>query len=815
MKKSYILILCLSLLAFSVFAPAGEIIEKYWERACGVQSEQDDVRSLAVWAEGDLLATINRTSGPDAIRLFNATTGLMEEVIESLDMTGIPEELYAVVSGDFSEDGAFFACSLSHQAGVNLRVYYWATVEAVPVQILNQTYSTRLGDALDVIGKVGDNSVSILIGGNSDASQPVRITYNGTSWTASTLANAVRAQDIAQVAGGGFYATYAGGDIIRYNADGTSDETIVTGAEAQTSIAVDSTRNLIYAMGYAPGSNYLSVYDLATGDLLADLSADPLDFLGDFSGTANGSSGVAMVEYPGGTYIYAMSERMGCARYSYSTQLTVGAGGDFASIQEAISSYCLTGGTNTDVVMPLVISIDPTGGPYDEAISLIMSSTGYGDIAGDLVLKSAGPGKAVVKLQKGDPTRDDGLPVFQDIANVIFKNLILCHSQTNPLTRDLVVLSESSNNSQMNWVEFYGCILTDITEAGDPMITSAADAFLEPVPSGSPTNVDGRTNLRFGVRYGVSAQVTFSQSLFMEQCVNYRSRHMNYIYMNGAPTQARFHNTIFSHGSAAGIFSISWSDGAKLIVTGDDQTNRVATGDTINCSAIYEFNRRLFYDYSSGIHTRNSEHKLVLVVKNTIITTSRDHTQSRAISSYASNDVPAGGQQGHNTDIFKIHDVIIDVPRIAIMDDVSNDPATAMDIRRTTIRTPLRGIQFTGDSSSTAYVTDSIIADCTAVFYREATDPTVNVVLTHCGIPLEGPYAVGEVISGNVNLIESNTVYADPMFITTNILSPSYFDVRGHHYANAASDGGPLRGGGNFIGGTETSVDPLSWECYR
>ena len=96
----YVLIL-LSFLALGINAGAVEEVEKYWERACEVHAASDNVRSLAIYPDGDLLATVDRQSGEDAIKLFNARTGLREEIVEALDMTGIPSSVYSVCAGDF------------------------------------------------------------------------------------------------------------------------------------------------------------------------------------------------------------------------------------------------------------------------------------------------------------------------------------------------------------------------------------------------------------------------------------------------------------------------------------------------------------------------------------------------------------------------------------------------------------------------------------------------------------------------------------------------------------------------------------------
>jgi len=792
-KRIVLLSVLLTLAVSSSNGYAAETVEKYWERGCGVDNTADNVRNMAVWPGGDILATINRTSGPNAIQLFNATTGLMEEVIEHLDMTGIPETTYGVVAGDFSGDGAFFACSLSYQAGTNLAVYYWATLDATPVKILDQAYSTRLGDALDVRGEVSDNSVSILISGNNAASLPVRITYDGSTWSAAALANPVRAQDIHQVAGGKFYATYSGGDIVRYNADGSVDVTAVSGSGAQSSLAVDETRALIYSMGYYSAgtstfTHHLKVYDATTGALLADLSADPLDVLGNFTGTANGSSAVEVVEYPGGTYIYALSERMGCARYSYSTLLTVGPSGDFPTIQSAISSYCITGGTQTGAIKPLVIAIDPAGGPYDEAISLQASAAGLGDIAGDLVLKSAGSAKAVVKLQEGDVPGDDGLPIYQNTANVILKDLVLCPSMSSAFADDLIVMAEIASNAVNNWIEFYGCIITDIDQSGTPMIQSAANALIDPVTPGSQM-VDGDTNFRFG-----GSGFSFSHSLFMEQTVNYGSRHLNYIFLNGDGCQARLHNSIISQCKVAGIYVNSLAAGSQLIITGDSVKNGIVTGDSINCSAIYEFNRRLFYDYAAGIHARDCANTLLLVVKNSVIRSTQDHTQTRGISTYA-------GGKAHLTDVYKVHDVIIDVPNYGIMDEAANASGTETDIRRATLITPTRGLSYSGTTPATVHVTDTIFARCsTEGAVCKPADSVLNVILTNCGLPAVGANAIGAATSGFVNATIVDSVTADPDFASTDPASDEYLDVLSLDYQNAASDGSHLSGAGDWAG---------------
>lgn len=800
MKKLVSLLIIFSLMMLCINAVAAEKIEKLWERACEVPAGGDAVTSMAVWSEGDVLATIDRNAEANAIKLFNSVSGLREEFTEQLDMTGVPTAVNSIYSGDFSEDGTFFACSLSDVSGADLEVFYWADIDSAPVKILdNAYYGYRLGDALDVIGQVSDNSVSIMIGGNSASSQPLVITYPGSTWTSASLSNTVQAQDICQVSSGQFYATYAGGDIVRYNADGSVDATLVTGAENQTSVAVDEANGFLFSVGYAATSintNHLKVYDLATGTLLASGSGDPINVNSALG--ANGTSAVEVVEKAGGTYVFAMSENNGCARYSYSTNLLVASsGGDFTTIQGAISSYC-TGGANAGAVKPLLIEISTNGSPYDEAISLDQSATGSGDIVGDLILKGVGPSKPIVKVQNGGGIGgDDGLPILQDAANVILKNLVICPSQSGTtLTDDLIAMTESSANTTMNWYEIYGCILTDINTSGAPMITATSQALDEPPATRGSEMVDGDSLFR--------TQASSSLSYFMEQSVVYYNPHLSYMIVGGdADAEIRLHNCIVSQSRPAAIYSVSYDTQHALIITGDDQTNGILSGNTINCSALYEFNRREFY-YGSGIDTRGSSAKLVVILKNAIVHTTQNNLNCNGINTI-------GDGLGQNTDIYKIHDVIFDVTgNGAIRDEFVYDAANATDIRRCTLKAinECIYIENTSAASTSISVIDSIFADATGAI-RTTCSNAVTVSLTNCALPGDGPNAIGSIAIADgsgvaPNLTETNCIYTDPEFTSTDPLLGTYLDPVGAAYAGAALgddlSGDDLGGGANYAG---------------
>lgn len=306
MKK--VAILSIILFAVATVASAQPVVvEKYWERLCGVDTATDNVRNLAVWP-GDstlpveMLVTLHRGAAADAIEIYNPQSGLRNVRNENLDMTGIPSGTYNILAGDFSTEGSFYACNLSYTSTLVLHVYRWATVDATPVEIYNSGsgwLGYRMGDALDVEGAESDNSVKIIISGNNVASQPLVLTTadNGASFSASTLSNPIKAQDIDILSDGTFWATSANTTIAKYNADGSSAGSSLTGTETKSGFAVDETKGWIYTMGF--GNNaVLEVYDIASDALLYSATPDVLDLGpgGTLLPFANGSAAVEIVE---------------------------------------------------------------------------------------------------------------------------------------------------------------------------------------------------------------------------------------------------------------------------------------------------------------------------------------------------------------------------------------------------------------------------------------------------------------------------------------------------------------------------------------
>lgn len=321
--KRFTLIMAAAALVVPAFVSA-QNFTKNWEEFCGVDPAGDEVRNMSIYEAGGVLATVHRGAAADAIKLFNLADGTAATPA-NLDMGTIPAGTYNIVAGAFSDDGAFFACNLAHSSPMLLTVYYWTDVNAAPVTIYTAPayLGYRLGDAMDVVGSVSDNSVTVMVSGNNAASQPLVLTTadNGANWADASLANTVRAQDLHLNTDGTFWATHAGkGNAEKYNADGTSTGTVVSYAAVRETSSAAPIRNeeFVIATGYEPAP-FLTAYDSSSTEL-EDTSSDPIQAGAQPTGTLNGSTATDVVDNGDGTYtIYALSERGGVASWTFDT----------------------------------------------------------------------------------------------------------------------------------------------------------------------------------------------------------------------------------------------------------------------------------------------------------------------------------------------------------------------------------------------------------------------------------------------------------------------------------------------------------------
>jgi hypothetical protein len=191
-------------------------------------------------------------------------------------------------------------------------------------------------------------------------------------------------------------------------------------------------------------------------------------------------------------------------------------GADFTSIQAAINAWA-AGGSLSGATAPYIIDIVAGSGPYDELIVLNDSSTGAGDIVGDIVIRSDTPGTTIpISLQK--TAVNAGLDIFQRSAEVDLIDLQLSPSTTVPPTTHLVRMDENGPNNFFNWVRIYDSVLTDIDTTGTPIITSKASALAlagSPfIPSGSPWGAASWILTNFG-------DAGESRNLLVQDCAFY------------------------------------------------------------------------------------------------------------------------------------------------------------------------------------------------------------------------------------------------------------------------------------------------------
>jgi len=776
MKK--VAILSIILFAVATVASAQPVVvEKYWERLCGVDTATDNVRNMAVWP-GDAtmpveaLATIHRGAAADAIKLYNPQSGLRNVRNETLDMGSISSGTYNILAGDFSDEGSFYAANLAHSSPMILHVYRWATVDATPVEIYNSGsfLGYRMGDSLDVEGAESDNSVKIIVSGNNALSQPLVLTTadNGASFSASSLTNAVRAQDIDLLSDGTFWATYSGGVITKYNADGTAAGSSLTGTEARSAFAVDETKGWIYTMGYYTSDSVLEVYDIASDALLYSATPDTIDVGGFASGTANGSAAVEIVEAASGTYIYAMSERNGVARYSVSSVLTVdgvGAGAyEYATIQGAIDSYCADGANASVTTTPLIIEVDPAGGPYTEHLCLDDSQIGDGDIAGSLVIKSASVAKAVIKLGTAINSTQ-GITLHENAADTIFKNLIFCPAITGATVSGtyLIKVDENGGNDIFNWTEFWDCVLTDVDEAGDPFATDKASALVQPATSGGGFN----RLISSWDDPGESHSVLADNTVF----VGSGSYGVGLVMDGQGGEQVYVNNCMVANNPGYSVLRIgSRGDAAQYMrITGTDAKSGYA-----NCTYVDSNNGHGIYIYCAQDG--------VMFIDNMVI--DANSADSRAIAGTSWCDTA-------------IQDSILNVSGggglAAIVEGLSNYAQYPAYWRGVTVNSYGTGrCLYLVTNSQSLEITDCIISNNGTTNAFGTWDP-VNVTYSdlYCGISnnLGGTFA-------------SNCLYVDPLYINDDDPSAaSFMDVQNEYLATASSTSGGLGGGADYIGG--------------
>ncbi len=825
MLKKCAIVLALLAIASVSMAQSQAAFEKYWERLCNVTTGADDVRTMAVWPAGNIFVTIDRqTPATGALTVFNLQSGLKNVYPEEIAITGavdsVPTGLYKLCDGDFTDDGKLVAAQLSYASGQPLNVYIWDSVTTGPRKIYTTAGMAgdwkgyRLGDAVDVYGSTADNSAVVLISGNNAASKPLKLTTadNGRTWTATDLAGACKAQDIQIMGDGTFYALSAGAVLQKYDINTgaaigtTAPDRIAVGAGLNWgAFAIDTVKGRVFAMGYQTQSK-LSVYNLATGALI-ETFADAIDVGAQTTGTFNGSASCELAVSPGGgRYILALSERNGCARYTYSTQVLVDKVGTApftaASLQGAINAYNAGGAfdpdTYTTVTKPLVVKLDKSQEPFEEAINLDDSAAGIGQIKGDLVLKgSSALTKLALKKVSGTlGGNDDGCCVHQNVAGVAFKDLLIYPWKgvvAQEVTDDLIKADENSANSSLNWIEFWNVILTNIKADGSPMVTSKAEALVGPIPAAGSQMLTTGNYSACDTLLKIWNDTGESLSRVMDNLTIYGAPSIGMIpFMNGSADESTYmNNCLLAWNKYAGA-AIGFRAGAgkkHLRVSGDD-----AGKGPLNCTAAIQNEWHGLYFVGSIDGIAKLDNYLCYV---------------DAAGDTAGND--ARGISGSSWVDLAMRDSIICATNACVVDGVTNYAQTPALWERCTLHNVLptgNNTIFSVGSSTPLTLKDCIISGAGTKFSGTLT---AGVNLINCDLVQEGPDAITAVADAGVIVTSSGLVMSAPVYMNkTNPNKADLMDVNATALAGKSSTAGFLSGGADPYLGIQ--VAPASYD---
>jgi hypothetical protein len=458
-------------------------------------------------------------------------------------------------------------------------------------------------------------------------------------------------------------------------------------------------------------------------------------------------------------------------------QTVVTVPGDFSSIEDAITANTSTGIHSAEKVS-YTINVDPTN-TYTEQLCLNDGEVGAGDIqANTFTIQSATPGTYAWVYLQLHPTADNDAIELYTTATLTIKDIAFCPSQTAPVFTDEFIKIDKNSPSAASPYVFDHCLFTEIKADGSPMITSRSEAFTAPPAVGS-------TRSGFCYIMQMWGEPGEAFDITLNDCVLYGNTQQTAFRI--APETdgdvVTIHNTVIAYAGSYLIRCGSGGGSCALTISGTD----VGAG-TDSCSVLYHPNGddHCVYD-AADCRSIN--------INNTILADEAGGI-TRGISANSTADLT-------------LADVIIDVPGPAIVDGPTND--STWD--RVTINTPSNALfAVAGTGSITA--TDCIFTGSGSKL--AGTQPDGGIICNNCAFPTDGPDAVTSNDDGVLTVTYNDTVVADPIYLSKDVTSDSFFDVDNPVYAGVASGAGDLSGGADFIGGW---VPPLaannSWNLYE
>ena len=459
-----------------------------------------------------------------------------------------------------------------------------------------------------------------------------------------------------------------------------------------------------------------------------------------------------------------------------------GGTGNFLTVQSAINSWC-PGGANIAEIPPFVINIKAGSGPYDESLTLQDADTvNRGDIVGNLEIKSDTPGsKIVIKLKKGPVTPDDGIYIYQNIYDVTFRDIVFCPSRTAVvLTDDMVKVDETSANTVFNWVNFYDCVFTDVTTAGDPMVTDKASALIGPPPTRGSGMASGDVLLK---SWGDNGE---TRNLRLDNCVFYGGASYNCQFATDGTIgeQVIINNCLNNYsGYVAYYYTATALIGKAGVVTfsGTDQT-----AGPLNCNAVLNPLAAGHCIWAAPLlgATVNVSHSLL----------STGAAGARGIS---------GGANPNIT----VSDTIISAQTICIVDNFNN--AATWD--RVTLHTIASGnaLLTTAVQPGSLTVRDCIFSGLGTKI--SGAGPTGGISIDYSSFVEAGPDAITARDSASGGLTYgANIINTDPIYLSKDATNALCFDVDSGWYGGKGTSASNLAGGADYAGGTPIG----DWSIY-
>lgn len=458
---------------------------------------------------------------------------------------------------------------------------------------------------------------------------------------------------------------------------------------------------------------------------------------------------------------------------------TVGPSGDFTSIQAALESWCLPGGSNVGETPPFIINID-YGPIYDEALDLDSSSKGY--IAGELVVQSASTtgSKVMVKIQTGN--NDDGFYIYQEHDDITFKDFIFCPSLTNPFVDDMVKVDENSavyavtTPSIPNTITFDGCIFSDIDSAGDPFVESKADVIALNFPADINAMVSGSGRTPNDDLLKIWGDVGEFINFVLKDCVFFDPAARNIeLYLDGTGGESGLiQDCLFANKPA----NIQYGITARARVTGSSMsiigTQSPRVGDLTKCTASLESGGHMIYASSYGADAGTVDY----TVKNFL-----------GVNDGAGTVRPFSG----GSEKVLIEDSIFCVKTGAA--NICDYPAVSDAFNRCTFYMPGAAAFIYSGTADPAEMTftDCVIAGAGMGPYTDSN--TGGDKLINCAIATTGADAITTI---GTTLQQINCVLGDPGIISKDYKNANFMDTSDGSLFMAASDNGSIGGGANY-----------------